>query len=260
MPKIQKYLKPCQPEREINPWLDWETAWNSKQWQMPTCKWREVLLSQRLTAVCALLGGPPRTDDLSLECGPGVILATSSGNPTQWQWRVSEEVVFPSLGPETHLGEEVSLFSPWCFKKSFASRGLWAPAATWSLPQTLWVLELCSFGWSSEDFIHHLLAFQVLKCNVSSCSLNSLEVLTKGGTWDDFIIFFKGTLSGCWLSLQQGRGWGAGKMMEAGKPVRRLTYVVILARDDRGRCGKMWRYQLTCFDISDVEWENGVRV
>lgn len=49
-------------------------------------------------------------------------------------------------------------------------------------------------------------------------------------------------------------------MMEAGKPVRRLTYIVILARDDRGRCGEMWRYQLTVFAISDVEWEKGVRV
>lgn len=49
-------------------------------------------------------------------------------------------------------------------------------------------------------------------------------------------------------------------MMEAGKPVRRLTYTVILARDDRGRCGEMWRCQLAVFDISDVEWEKGVRV
>ena len=39
--------------------------------------------------------------------------------------------------------------------------------------------------------------------------------------------------------MQVGRGWGAGKMMEAGKPVRRLTYIVILAQDDRGRCGEM---------------------
>lgn len=34
--------------------------------------------------------------------------------------------------------------------------------------------------------------------------------------------------------------------MEAGKEVRRLTYTVILARDDRGRCGG---------DLRDVSWQ-----